>query len=318
MRTLLAYSRAQLASGDSISAKSTLNTATRFAEYNAQRQYEIASLQIAARDLAGAAYSLEKALSGQPDHLPAKALMASVELLQGEPAKAEKRAHDIVTQYPKMGVGYGLLGDVAMAKGQTASAIESYQRAHQIEAASNSLLKLYGALALQDAGKSAQQLALQWLKVHPEDLPVRRALADGYARAGDFTQARPAYEAALKLSPGNVEILNNLANVQLRMKDPAAVTTAEAAMANAPGNALVTDTLGWILFQNGQTDRALQLLRDARLRLPGNPEIRYHLAVVLAKSGRKTEAKDELDAAIKSGVEFESLSAAKALVSTLK
>ncbi|MCA9130951.1 MAG: tetratricopeptide repeat protein, partial [Planctomycetales bacterium] len=122
----------------------------------------------------------------------------------------------------------------------------------------------------------------------------------------------------LKLKPDDAEALNNLANVQIRLKDPSAVKTAETALASAPGNALVTDTLGWALFQNGQTEKALQMLRDARLRQPSNPDIRYHLAAVLAHTGRKTEARAELDAALLSGGAFENVSDARSLKQSLQ
>jgi len=318
VRSLLAYGRAAIASGDTIAAKSALTSATRFAEYDAPVQVEIAGLQLTANNLSGAAYSLDKALSSRPDFLPAQALMAEVELRQGEIAKAEKRARDVIAQNPKLSVGHSILGDIAMSRNQLPAAIEAYRRAHDIEPATASLLRLFRAMSAQDTGKSAVQLAEQWLKAQPKDLAVHKALADGHARAGNFPLAKVAYEGALKLKPDDAELLNNLANVQLRLKDPGAVKTAEAALANAPGNALVIDTLGWVLFQNGQTDRALQMLRDARLRLPGNPEIRYHLAVVLAQTGRKTEAREELDYALKSGLDFESLPQAKSLDSALR
>ncbi|MDP1533382.1 MAG: tetratricopeptide repeat protein, partial [Rubrivivax sp.] len=77
-------------------------------------------------------------------------------------------------------------------------------------------------------------------------------------------------------------------------------------------------TLGWALFQNGQAERALQLLRDARLRQPGNPEIRFHLAAVLAHAGRKTEAREEIEAAMKLGTNFESVADARKLHETLR
>ncbi len=106
--------------------------------------------------------------------------------------------------------------------------------------------------------------------------------------------------------------------MQLRLKDPGAVKTAELALAKAPGNAVATDTLGWILFHNGLTDRALQYLRDARLRQPDNPEIRYHLAAVLAQTGRKNEAIDELEFALKSAARFEGSGDAEKLLRSLK
>ena len=318
LQVLMGYSRAQLAMGDTIGAKGTLNSATRFADYNAPLQVELALLQLRANNLDGAAYSLEKALAGQPDFVAAMALMTDVELRKNEPAKAEKRARDIVAKSPRLAIGYSLLGDVARARGQPSVAIEHYRRAHQTEPSTDTLLRLFGALSTQDSGRPAILLAEQWIKANPRDIPVRKAIGDAYARAGNFAMARSSYEGVLKIVPDDAGVLNNLANVQLRLKDPAAVKTAELALAKAPGNGLVTDTLGWALFQNGQTDRALQLLRDARLREPGNPNIRFHLAAVLANAGRKDEAKGELEAALKAGTAFESAAEAQKLMQSLR
>ena len=321
LQVMLVYGRAQLANGDFDGARSTFSGATRFAEFNAPQQTEIAILQLAARNVAGAAYSLEKALSSQADYLPAQAMMVDVELRQNLPAKAEQRARQIAAAHPKRAVGQSLLGDVALARGQNAQAVEAYRRAHQIEPSTETLLRLFNALAGQDGGKPALGLGEQWTKTHPKDLAVRRALADTYARTGNFTAARTSYEAVLKDTPNDAAVLNNLANVLLRLKDPSAVTVAEQAVARDAGNASAIDTLGWALFKTGQadkTDRALQLLRDARLREPGNPDIRYHLAAVLAQSGRKTEAQEEVDAALKNGRAFESLAEAETLSKALR
>jgi tetratricopeptide (TPR) repeat protein len=174
------------------------------------------------------------------------------------------------------------------------------------------------ALGNQEGGKAAIQLAEQWMKTHPADARTQRALADGYARTGNFAAAKKAYEGLLKITPDDGGALNNLANVLLRLKDPAAIPVAERAVAKFPGNASAIDTLGWALYIGGQTDKALQLLRDARLRDPAHPEIRFHLASVLAQTGRKTEAREELEAALKGGQNFESRVEAAALLKTLK
>lgn len=317
--TILAYSRALLANGDTVGAKNTLSGATRFAEYDAPKQVEIAALQLAANNPAGAVYSLEKAFSSQPDYLPAQALMAEAEFKLGDNTKAEKRAREIVAKHPKLAVGHNILGGIALAKGQAATAVEAFRRGYDAEPSTDTLLRLFRALSSQDGGRPAQQLAEQWLKTRPRDLPVRKALADGYARQGNFVAAQGAYEAALKVNPDDAEVLNNLANVYLKLKNPAgAIKTAELALTKVPGSATIIDTLGWALFQAGQTDRALQLLRDARLRQPANPEIRYHLAAVLAQTGRKNEAKEELEEALKSGGGFEGAADAAKLLQAVK
>ena len=58
------------------------------------------------------------------------------------------------------------------------------------------------------------------------------------------------------------------------------------------------------------------MLRDARLREPGNPEIRYHLAKVLAQTGRKAEAKEELTQALKISRQFEGSKDAEQLLAS--
>lgn len=317
LQVLMGYGRAQLAIGDPVGAKATLTGATRFADYNAPSQVELALLQLRANNPDGAAYSLDKALSGQPDFLPAMALMADVELRKNDPVKAEKRARDIVAKHPQRAIGYSLLGDIARSRGQSGPAIDNYRRAHQVEPSGDTLLRLFRALAPQEGGKPALQLGEAWIKAHPQDVAVRKAVGDAYARAGNLAAARSNYEFVVKVAPDDADVLNNLANVLLRQKDPTAIKLAEQAVAKRPSNANAIDTLGWILFQNGQTDRALTMLRDARLRDPLNPEIRYHLAVVLSKTGRTREAREELEAALKGGRQFDDVAEAQQLLKTL-
>jgi Flp pilus assembly protein TadD len=143
-------------------------------------------------------------------------------------------------------------------------------------------------------------------------------MADNHARAGNYPIARTSYDSILKVAPDDAETLNNLANVLLRLKDPGALAMAERAVAKSPSNPLVIDTLGWALFQAGQTERALQVLRDARLRAPDNADIHFHLATVLAKSGRMTEAREEVEAALKPGKPFEHSKDAESLLRTLR
>ena len=45
-----------------------------------------------------------------------------------------------------------------------------------------------------------------------------------------------------------------------------------------------------MLFEKGQTEKAVALLADAYKGMPGNAEVQYHYAAALAKSGKGTEA----------------------------
>jgi cellulose synthase operon protein C len=314
---LMALARAQLANKDIAGAKSTLNVATRVGDFNPKIQVDIALMQIAANNMPGALYSLEKAQSKEPDFLPALVLQTDLDLRQGDAIKAEKRAREILGKYPKLAVGHSLLGDIAQARGQSTAAIEAYRRAHSLQASTDTFQRLYQALGNLESGRPASLMAAQWLKANPKDARAHRVVADSLARNGNYAAAKSAYTALLRIVPEDGLALNNLANVLLQLKDPESVKVAEQAVAINPAYASASDTLGWALLQNGQVDRALKVLKEAKQRDPASAEIRYHLAAALAQSGNKKEARDELDLALKDGRPFDGSAAAAELRKTL-
>ncbi len=317
---LLALTRTQLANTDYAGMRTTLTTASRVAQFDPAVQVEIALLQLAARNLPGAAYSVEKALSGRPDFLPALALQAEIEIRQATPAdlaKAEQHAAAIVRREPKLAVGYGLQGDLAMVRKQPAAGVELFRKAHATQPSFDTLKRLSTALSLLDQ-KAAIQLLDQWCKAKPGDTAARALLAESHVRSGDLGAARAQYEALRTQRPNDPDVLNNLANVLVRLKDPQAATVAEQALALAPNNVVMIDTAGWVAFHAGKLDRATQLLRDARLRDPENNEIRYHLATALAANGRKAEAREELEVVLRSKVSFDGRADAETLLSKVR
>jgi len=320
LEALRSYARAKAANGDLAGARATLGDAVRHAGFEAPALVSLAQEELDAGDLNGAAYAADKALSAAPDFLPAQVLMAGIELRQGFVDKSERRALAIVQTNPRLPVGFELLADIANQRGRASQVVDQLRQAHAIENSTRTLLKLFKAEEAVDT-KTARDLLENWIKTHPRDLDAVMALGDAQARAGNLAQARRQYEAAIKLQPVDVAALNNLANVLLLQNDPAASSVAEKALSLRPNEPVVLDTAGWAAFSAGNRDRALQLLRDARLRAPGNPEIRYHLGAVLAKTDRKKEARDELGAALSSlgpGQSFQGEKEARALYDSLK
>ncbi|MDR7267608.1 putative PEP-CTERM system TPR-repeat lipoprotein [Pelomonas saccharophila] len=317
VEALQAYAGAQAANGDAAGAKSTLTNAARRAAFDAPRLLEVARQQVSIKDYSGAAYSLDKALSGNPDFMPAMAMLSSIDLAQGDAAKAEQRARQVIQSAPKAAIGYNLLAEVATYRGQATTAIDALRKAHDVEKSQASMTRLMRAVGKQSGPKAAIELGETWLKRNPSDLAVRSAIAEQNIRAHDYAAARKQYESILKQRPNHAETLNNLANVLMETKDPGAVDMAERAYKVDVRNPKLMDTAGWANHLAGKGERALQLLREARLRAPDEPEIRYHLAAVLAKAGRKGEAKEELNAALRPNVSFASLEDARKLLVTL-
>ena len=294
---LLAQARVQLAAGELVPARTTLTRATTLANFDTPMLVQVALLQIQGGHWQSAAFALDKALQARPDDLNAQALLVEVELRQGEPAKAEAHARALMAKHPKLGLGPALLGDIAMARGQRSAAIDAYRRAHELDRDGDSLLRLLETTAGQNP-EAALQLADGWLKANPNDVTVRRGVATALARQGQLARAKSAFEALLKVVPDDFDALNNLANLLILLKDGGSLKVAERALALRPDLPHVIGTTGWAAFQSGQTERALQLLREARLRDPANPDTRYFLGAVLASRGRGAEARDELQGAL--------------------
>ena len=317
VQVLLMSARVSLATDDAPTARTTLARVAGLAGYDGPLLVRIALLQMGAGHGAGAAHTLDKALTERPNYVPAMALRAQVDIHQGDLRAAEDRARQVVARAPKSSVGHSLLGEVALAAGQPAKALEHFRRAQQVEPSTDNVMRLHRVLTSQGANDARQPIET-WLKTHPGDLIVRRALADERARAGDLTAARAAYETYLKQAPDDAEVLNNLANVLILLKDPGALAVAERALARQPAVPHILGTAGWAAHKAGQNDRALQLLRDARLRDPSNPETRYFLGAVLQSVGRSAEAREELQAALRSDRSFAASADAEALLRTLK
>jgi cellulose synthase operon protein C len=317
VQTLIAVARVALANGDSSTARSNLSRAANSANFNPALMTQIAVLQVPADGLPAAAYTLDKALGEHPNHLAALTLRTEIHIKAGEHAKAEQRIAQIQKLQPRAGLSHALAGDLAYARNQTDAAVAAYRRAHELDKSSASFVRLFGATLKRD-NAAGVRLAEQWLATRPGDATVWRAFAGSQLGAGNLAAARRGYEALAKLTPGDADVFNNLAHVLIQQKDPGALKAAERALALAPTAPHVVGTAGWAAFNAGQNDRAIQLLRDARLRDPANADTRYFLGSVLASLGRGSEARTEITAALAAGSGLSYRTDAEKLLGTLK
>jgi Flp pilus assembly protein TadD len=191
--------------------------------------------------------------------------------------------------------------------------VASYRAALRGRSDPDLALRLYRALFAAGQESAGLEFMSSWSTKNPKDAVARHALAEGYLRAGRLTEARSTYEGLLQASADNPGLLNNMANVLARQGDPKALEYAQRAHTLAPQDAGIQDTLGWLLVKAGQLEPGLRHLREARLRAPRNPDIRYHLAVALAQAGRTDEAKAELKEAFDTTIAFEDMEAARQL-----
>jgi putative PEP-CTERM system TPR-repeat lipoprotein len=298
LKVQLALAQTYLATGDAANSRTVLTTATRLAEFEPRSQVTIARMQLAAANPDGAAYSLSKALQGNPNDISALALAVQVETQRGNPVKADDALKTLNTKHPTSLEAVRASADLSMLRGKYPAAIASYRKLLSRQESTNNVLALIDAYTVSgEPGKAAAFLEI-WVKSHPRDQRAQKALAEVQFRSGQLAEARQTYQRVIAANPDDASTLNNFANLLLQMNDPAAQETAERALKLSPNHPAYGDTLGWILVNKGQIELGLRYLREARLRSPENGEIRFHLAYALAKIGRKEEARDELKAAI--------------------
>ena len=294
----LALGRSFLAMGDMSSARSVFSGATRAAEFEPDLQVLIGRLQLEAGNLQGAAYNIQKAQQGDADHLGAMVLAVDVEAQRKDLAKADAALRALAAKYPNRVETSLTTASLAMFRAQYPAAIAAYRSALAREESTAIALNLAHAyIAAGEAAKAAAFLE-GWVKTRPSDQAAIKALAEAQFRAGQLNPARLNYTKALAAEPDDALMLNNFANLLLKLGDPGAQAAAERALKVAPNNPGYADTLGWILVKKGDISAGLRYLREARLRSPDDAEIRFHLAYALSKVGRMAEAREELLAAL--------------------
>jgi len=313
LEVLGAVGRCHDALGQHALAQATFRRMADLAGFDPKWLYRIARYQLAVGDAGNAIWSLQKAVKGDPEFLPAQVALTEVQLQYASIDEAEERAQALRARYPERAIGDSLTGDVMMKRGRYAEAAASYRAALAREENPRLAVRLYQALRRDGDVEGAVRFLEHWVDTHPADLPSKQALAEGHLRTGQLDAARVRYEQILAVRPDSPFILNNLAYILAKKGEPRALAYAEQAHELAPEAASVNDTLGWILVQQGQPARGLAYLRDAHYRASADPEIRYHMAVALIQLGRHEEAMKNLNAALGADRMFDGVVEARAL-----
>jgi len=111
--------------------------------------------------------------------------------------------------------------------------------------------------------------------------------------AGDWKGARSALERAAKLGPDQPLALNYLGYAKLERREDMEEATALIGRANMlkPGDAAITDSLGWAYYLGGHVEKAIEMLERAVASEPGDPTINEHLGDAYWTAGRRYEAR---------------------------
>jgi putative PEP-CTERM system TPR-repeat lipoprotein len=261
---------------------------------------------------------LFKALQLQPDSPLAWPLLEQLVARAPNNQGINQLLQALQASFPKNRLAMAVAGQLALQGQDYPQAAQVYQQALTLfpdEAGfTRKLAETYLRLDNQAAFLSTVQ---NGLKNHPQDMQMQRMLADYYLNQKRDEEARTAFTRLLEQTPDNPEVLNNLAWLLRQQNPQQARQYAEKALALAPANVAIMDTLGMILLDQGEKQRALELLRKASQQQPGDRDTRYHLAKALAVNDQKEEARRVLRKTLNDKTAFDSRQNAETLLKEL-
>lgn len=114
-----------------------------------------------------------------------------------------------------------------------------------------------------------------------------------YERNKEWPKAEADFKRALELRPDQPQVLNYLGYswVDQGMNLTEALEMIEKAVAAAPNDGYIIDSLGWAFYRLGRYEEAVEALEQAVILRPNDPEINDHLGDAYWRAGRKLEAR---------------------------
>ena len=287
--------QSQVATKDAEGALETYSKLASVVPKSALAQLRLAGVHTLLQKPDEASADLRRAVELAPDQPEARMAQVELAMSAGQPDAALGYARETQKRPRLQMLGYSLEGDIQVARKKPGLAQAAYQKAYAVTPTPQLLVKI--AHAMKQGGKEAEadKALAQWHKSYPEEPVVAMYLVDARLAARDYKGAIALLQTVLKSQPNNAMALNNLAWAYQQEKDPRALATAEQALKLTGDNPSVMDTLGWLLVEQGNTQRGLPLLQKAVALAPQASDIRYHLAVGLSRSGDKSGARKELD-----------------------
>lgn len=223
-----------------------------------------ADIQASAKHYDVALDSLEKAARTNDPIAPIIRLRrASVLQQAGRTDEAIREVERVGRDYPDSSLPDVELGDLLRLKQRYSDAIDAYDRV---------------------IARIRQPVQGDWA------IYYSRGIA--YERTGQWTRAEADFNHALELSPDQPSVLNYLgyALADMGRNLDRARDMIQRAAARRPNDGAITDSLGWVLYRQGNVAEAAKLLERAVGLEPEDPTITGHLGDAYWATGRKIEA----------------------------
>lgn len=225
--------------------------------------------------------AFESALESNPVHLQSVEQLSALDVIEQNFEAALARIDQTIESSPEKSALHTIRARILHSMGNDDEAVNAFKRSIELDPENATTRTLYARLLekLDDKSGSIDQLN-KILETNPNHVETLLSLGSNHERAKRFDRASEAYHRILEVDEENPTALNNLAHLYSTYFDDIdkAFELAERARAQAPDSPFTADTLGWIVYKRGDYRWAMSLLADAYSKLPGNPEVAYHLA----------------------------------------
>lgn len=221
---------------------------------------QLVDLDLQQRRFGSAQQRIDAALAVRPQDAALLTSSGRLKLIRGETKAAEADLVKATTVDPRQTVAFMLLAKISQDRGDLATALKHFQTV---------------------------------IDHNPTDTGALYAKAMLLEKQKQVAQAKAVYERILEVDPQHARALNNLANLYLAppISLERAYEFARRAREAAPGEAAISDTLGWVFHRRKDDLSALAPLQEAAAKLPDNAEVQAHLAIVHYTLGNATEAR---------------------------
>ena len=266
-----------------------------------------ATFQLARLEMLTGKYgAAEKRLRAMGNQNPAddrvKVGLANLYVASGRPQDAKSVLASRVESFPeRLDYRYDLARFLARIN-ENADAIRELEAIVKKQPGYQPAQTLLGELLLrQNDIESARQHFLTAIKGNHPSPDALVHMGTLMARESKYNQARDYLEKALAIRPNNPTANNNLAYIlaETNTELDQALTCAQRATAAAPDNAAFADTLALVYIKRDLYDRAITVLSGIVASHPDQVPFRYHYALALFRSGKREQAKTELETALK-------------------
>ncbi len=230
---------------------------------------------------AAAKAAFEHALELEPDFLAAAKQLINLDIAEHDFAAAEKVAQVQINRSPKLVEPLEFLAEVEYAQTNLPGTEAALNKAIALDPKS---ARPYIMLAQVFVKRGDYPTALKKLDAaaaQTNDLAIFLQMGELNDEVKNYTASRDAYEKALSVNSNSITALNNLSYIyaeRLQQLDKG-YELAERARQLTPFNPNIADTVGWILYRQGQYKKALTILQGCAEKAPNDAEIQYHLGM---------------------------------------